>query len=281
MSAALRHMSRAGKTFYFASLWLEKRVREDAAIAYTFCRTVDDLADDQAPGIERTRSLMDLYRAVERGDRSNDRAEGIVRLIERYPSIRQPVLDLVAACCDDGPGVELKTEADLIAYAHGVAGNVGLIMYPLLGGSDPRGLVCADQLGIAMQCTNIARDVRADLENGRVYLPEEWLLARDISGLLSGDRLTEASVVFAVRRVLEVGREHYRKGLRGLRYLNPRARLAIRVAADCYAAIGERVISQGKLVRHRAVVPFARKVLVAMRAVSGQAPLASQPLGLK
>ena len=69
--------------------------------------------------------------------------------------------------------------------------------------------------------------------------------------------------------MLRVGREHYRRGLEGLRYLNPRARFAIRVAADCYAAIGERVIHDGKLVRERAVVPLRTKVLLAVRALQG------------
>jgi phytoene synthase len=281
MNNDLRHMSRAGKTFYFASLWLERSVRDKVAVAYTFCRTVDDLADDQAPGIERTRSLEDLLMALRERNGEHRIAGPMVRLIEEYPEIRDATVDLVRSCAADGPGIRIETEADLVTYSHGVAGNVGLMMFPLLGGTDPRGRALADDLGIAMQCTNIARDVLADLENARVYLPREWLLTDDIRGILHGNAIVEASVVHAVHRVLEVGRVHYRRGLRGLRYLNPRSRLAIRIAADCYAAIGERVIRDGKLVRHRAVVPLTRKVTVALRALQGRTPLASLSSGAR
>lgn len=281
MSGDIRHMSRAGKTFYFASMWLDRDARAKAAVAYCFCRTVDDLADDNPPGPERMRALTGIMTAIKLRDVHHSDAGAMVRLAEEYPEILEPALSLVEACAADVPGLEIRTERDLISYSHGVAGNVGLIMYPLLGGSDPRGRALADDLGIAMQCTNIARDVMADLKAGRMYLPHEWLLAPDLRGLLLGDALTESSVVHAVGRVLEVGRQHYRRGLSGLHYLSPRARLAIRIAADCYSAIGERVVRKGRLVRRRAVVPLRRKIIVAFRAIQGRAPLAAQLSGAR
>jgi len=269
MTAELRHMSRAGKTFYFASLWLEKPVRHKAAIVYAFCRSVDDIADDQEPGPERTRALNGIEAALKQHDHAHPIAGNLVALFREYPSLYQPAVDLVRACAADGPTIRLETEQDLISYSHGVAGNVGLMMYPLLGGYDPRGLPLADQLGIAMQCTNIARDVLADLQQGRLYLPRVWLGTEDVRGIVAGDMRAEAAVVRAVEQVLRVGRKHYQRGLEGLRFLNPRARFAIRVAADCYAAIGERVVRDGRLVRQRAVVPLGTKALLALRALQG------------
>jgi phytoene synthase len=269
MTRELRHMSRAGKTFYFASFWLEKGVRRNVALVYSFCRCVDDIADEQQPGPERTAALDGIVSALEQHDSSHPVAGPMVSLIDDFPALYHPTIDLVRSCAADGPTIRIETERDLIDYSHGVAGNVGLMMYPLLSGEDPRGLPLADQLGIAMQCTNIARDVLADLRQGRVYLPRTWLGMEDVRGLLTGDPRTEAAAVRAVGQVLRVGREHYRRGLEGLRYLNPRARFAIRVAADCYAAIGERVIRDGKLVRERAVVPLRTKVLLAVRALQG------------
>jgi phytoene synthase len=138
-------------------------------------------------------------------------------------------------------------------------------MYPILGGTDPRGLELADQLGMAMQCTNIARDVLADLRIGRTYLPSDWLVRDDIRGILRGDEQLERSVVQAVEQVLAVGERLYRSGIQGLSYLPARSRLAIRVAAECYAAIGSRVIRNGRLARNRAVVPLTEKILLALR----------------
>jgi phytoene synthase len=261
----LRQMSRAGKTFYFASLWLERSVRQDVAIAYSFCRTVDDIADDQPQGLARSQLLAGIIKAVRSGDTHHSIAAGMVSLIRRFPQIKEPTESLVEACAADGPGLLIETEGDLLQYAHGVAGNVGLLMYPILGGTDPRGLELADQLGMAMQCTNIARDVLADLRIGRTYLPSDWLVRDDIRGILRGDEQLERSVVQAVEQVLAVGERLYRSGIQGLSYLPARSRLAIRVAAECYAAIGSRVIRNGRLARNRAVVPLTEKILLALR----------------
>ncbi len=266
----LQHMSRAGKTFYFASLWLDQSIRKDVAVAYSFCRTVDDIADEQPIGLERTRALAALRDALLNENADDSRAAGLLGLIRRFPGIKAPAVALVEACAADGPGLVIESQDDLLRYAHGVAGNVGLLMYPILGGADPRGLQPADELGMAMQCTNIARDVVADLRNGRLYLPSDWLIQDDIRGLLRGDEAIEQSVVAAVQRLLSLGAELYASGLEGLAWLPARSRFAIRVAAECYAAIGSRVVRNGRLVRTRAVVPLFEKVGLAVRAARGR-----------
>jgi phytoene synthase len=157
MSDALRRMARGGKTFYFASLWLDRSVRENAAIAYSFCRMVDDIADTVIAGERRTATLARLLQAIKSHDTSCPEATAMLGLIEAFPQIRQPVEALISACTADTSGIRIKDSSELVQYAHGVAGTVGLIMYPLLGGSAPEGRRAAADLGIAMQCTNIAR----------------------------------------------------------------------------------------------------------------------------
>lgn len=268
MSNRLAHMRRAGKTFYFASLWLENATRLDIATTYDFCRVVDDMADETPPGDERLHALNAIRAALERREAAHPIAGGMVKLIERFPSMARPAIDLVIACTNDLPGTMLESEEDLIRYAHGVAGNVGLMMYPLLGGNDPRGAYYADQLGIAMQCTNIARDVLEDLHNGRIYIPQQWLPSSALRALLDGDRSVEPAVVESVERLLTLASELYHKGLAGLQYLPPRARLAIRIAAECYSAIGSRVIENNRLRRSRSVVSLPRKILLALNAIT-------------
>jgi phytoene synthase len=138
-------------------------------------------------------------------------------------------------------------------------------MYPILGGRSQQGRAYAADLGVAMQCTNIARDVFEDLARGRVYLPSSWLSGRDVRELLDKGTSVEPVVVQAVEKLLRFAEERYAKGLSGLHYLAPQNRFAIKVAARCYAAIGDRVIRDNRLSRERAVVPFSRKVIMACK----------------
>jgi phytoene synthase len=259
----MRLISKAGKTFYFATLWLEKRVRFDAALAYDFCRAVDDIADGALSDTERDTTLREISRAVTNADTTQSLVKPLIPLIARYPEIRLPLAALVEACRTDTASLRIYDEEDLERYAFGVAGNVGLIMYPILGGRADAGRSFAADLGIAMQYTNIARDIFEDLARGRVYIPNSWIEEGDVRQLLAPPPSTERKVVQAVSRLLERADKRYARGLSGITYLAPENRFAIKIAARCYAAIGERVIRDGHLARERAVVPLSRKIVLA------------------
>ena len=263
MSGEMRLISKAGKTFYFATLWLEKRVRFDAALAYDFCRTVDDIADGALSAAERDATLREVALAVTHADTTQRIVKPLIPLIARYPEIRVPLAALVEACRTDTASLRIHDEEDLERYGFGVAGNVGLIMYPILGGRADAGRLFAADLGIAMQYTNIARDIFEDLARGRVYLPTSWVEDGDVRKLMTGTSSTERKVVHAVNRLLARADERYARGLSGITYLAPQNRFAIKIAARCYAAIGERVIRDGHLNRERAVVPLSRKIVLA------------------
>jgi phytoene synthase len=263
MSGEMRLISKAGKTFYFATLWLEKRVRFDAALAYDFCRTVDDIADGALSNTERDAQLREIAVAVTDADPTHKLVKPLIPLLARYPEIQAPLAALVEACRTDTASLRIHDEEDLERYAFGVAGNVGLIMYPILGGRADAGRSFAADLGIAMQYTNIARDILEDLGRDRVYIPSSWIEDANIRELLEGTSSKERTVVLAVDRLLARADERYARGLSGIMYLAQENRFAIQVAARCYAAIGERVIRDGQLARERAIVPLARKVVLA------------------
>ncbi len=277
MTEEMRLMTKAGKTFYFATLWLSDQARNDAAVAYSFCRKIDDVADGGLPEEQRDEYLRSVARAVRACDAGFPGLGKIVSLIERFPEIKGPLAALVDACREDTADLFICNESDVERYSHGVAGNVGLIMYPILGGVAPEGRSFAADLGIAMQCTNIARDVLEDLRRNRVYLPAEWLGGVDVRHILLGDPIVERRVVEAVQRLLGLARARYERGLSGLEYLEPRSRYAIKVAARCYQAIGDRVIRNGELARARAVVPFYEKLLLACRESITRAPRQVSP----
>lgn len=263
MSAGMRLLAKAGKTFYFATLWLDKRARHDAALAYMFCRTVDDIADGDLEQSIREERLQEIARAVIAGDTRHELIRPLEPLLARYPEVAGPLSDLVHACREDTAALSIHDERDLERYAFGVAGNVGLIMYPILGGTVAVGRDYASELGMAMQGTNIARDVLEDLHRGRVYIPSVWLGQADLHQLLADGGRQEQIVVAAVEKVLRWAYGKYSRGLSGLCYLAPENRFAIQVAARCYAAIGDRVIVNGRLARERSTVSLGKKIALA------------------
>jgi phytoene synthase len=114
-----------------------------------------------------------------------------------------------------------------------------------------------------MQYTNIARDIFEDLARGRVYVPRSWIADHELRELASDPSRPDQGIVEAVRRLLTRAEERYVRGLSGITFLAHENRFAVKVAARCYAAIGERVIRDGHLVRERAVVPLSRKIVIA------------------
>jgi len=162
--------------------------------------------------------------------------------------------------------VRLADEAALMEYAYGAAGTVGEMMCAVLGVNAAQALPFAVDLGMAMQLTNIARDVMADAENGRVYLPATWLPDDVTPGTLP----SRAEAVFAaVKRLLVCADRRYRSGEQGLLFLPPRVRPAIRAAARIYEEIGLRILSKGSayLAAGRCVVPMHRKMVLLVSSV--------------
>jgi phytoene synthase len=254
-------MKQAGKTFYFASFWLSKRARDHVAVVYSFCRSVDDFADAYPPDPQRNAKLDSIYAALIRPDHSFAELQPIFQMFERYPSIREPLAALVRACREDDGLLVINSEEDLKHYSRGVAGNVGLIMLPLLGGSGRDGMSAATNLGIAMQLTNIARDVLSDLKVGRIYLPQNWLDGADLRSMTVSEAASDHRVISATGRVLELAEYFYRSGIDGLSHIKRSERFAIRVGAECYRAIGYIVIKNGQLI-DRAIVPLISKFAI-------------------
>ena len=199
--AVTRHHARS---FSLASLLLFGARRRAAFALYAFCRRLDDLVDEGGDGeqplshrLARARALIaGLYLELpsladpSRGPvqeraaaHATEGAWDAAELAALHDSIRrfgvpeQPFQDLVSGMEMDVAGHRYASFADLDLYCYRVAGTVGLLLCPVLGASDARATAAAADLGRAMQLTNILRDVREDLDLGRVYLPEDELAA--------------------------------------------------------------------------------------------------------
>ncbi len=211
-------LKREAKSFFFATRVLPRAKREAVEAVYGLFRTVDDVADE--PGRsdeERRRELAAIARTVARlrdsAYRAGDAWFPAVRdAFARFPIETKDALRLIAACRADVDGVVCETPDALEAYCAAVAGTVGRCAMAILGANDADSLDRAERLGIALQLTNILRDVERDRKIGRNYL----------SGALSTDVLARA-------------RAYYKEaGVLARRLPDLGSRLAILVAARLY-----------------------------------------------
>jgi 15-cis-phytoene synthase len=181
----------------------------------------------------------------------------------------ESALELIAGVRSDLERVRMETDAELLRYCYRVASTVGLMMSAVLGVRRREALPHAVDLGIAMQLTNIARDVAEDAAMGRVYLPAERLRRAgvDPEALVAGtaDRARVAQVVC---QLLELADAYYRSADGGMRDIPLRVRPAILVASRVYRAIGVRLRRRGAdALAGRTVVPWHEKLFWASRAL--------------
>lgn len=268
---ACRELMRGGsKTFYAASLLLPTRVREPARALYAFCRVADDETDqsvDPAAAVARLHARLD---AIYQGRPGRALADHALAAVVHAFEMPRPLLDaLLEGFLWDAQGRQYESLGDLRAYAARVAGTVGAMMTVLMGVRDEACLARACDLGVAMQLTNIARDVGEDARNGRLYLPRSWLREAGIDPeqWLAAPRF-DAALGAVIARLLAAADELYARADHGVVGLPRDCRAAIRAASLVYSEIGRELERRGlDAVGGRAVVPARRKLALVMRAL--------------
>lgn len=277
--ANCRALLRAGsKSFFAASLLLPPRVRDPACAIYAFCRLADDAIDieeGRVGALARLRERLDRAYAGRPFPISADRA--FAEAVWRFGIPRALPEALLEGFAWDAEARRYPDLASLHAYAARVAASVGAIMALLMDQRDPDVLARACDLGVAMQLTNIARDVGEDARAGRLYLPLDWLAEEgiDADAFLAAPRFTPA-LGRVVARLLAEAERLYLRAEAGIARLPANCRAGIGAARLIYAEIGRAVERHGyDSVSARAVVPKSRKVmlLAAARAKSPFWPL--------
>jgi len=259
-------MAASGKTFFQAAGLLPEDVRDGVVALYAFCRYVDDLADESTQSLAaRSQQLHRLQQALIEGQ--NEESTGALSILHHAirlsPSGRRAASVLVGAAREDLNQKQPHTEAELVSYAFGVAGTVGLMMAEVLG-AQKQGTRAAIELGIAMQLSNIARDVAQDLRAKRVYLPASWITSTDIErALTQHHQSAQNMLVSATHRLLNLADEFYDSAFTGFWTLPGRVRWSILSAALCYREIGVCVGKNIKASWHRrTIVPSWRKIVL-------------------
>ena len=234
-----------GRSFYLASRLMGQPYRKRATLLYAFCRHLDDLVDEE-PNKAIAKAKIEQLRTMLISGNSSDSV--VLRLTKLINSIDVPievVNTLIEGVESDLSLSQIKTEAELLQYAYRVAGTVGLMMSHILDVKDQAAHPFAIDLGIAMQLTNIARDVGEDARLGRVYIPASWLPDSTPQSITNPSPAEAALLSQATQRILTLADSFYRSGNQGLHYLPFKSRFSITVASILYSEIGKVIKRQG------------------------------------
>ena len=237
-AAANEVLIQHGQSFHWARHLLSNPYAEHATFLYGFCRHIDDLADEGQSWADAHAALATVRQALLTGQ-SDDPALCDVRRLLCECGIDPAVpLELIQGLQSDLGEVRVADMAALLRYCSQVTGTVGLKMQAALDVTAPEALPHAIDLGIAMQLTNICRDVREDALKGRRYLPATLMGALEPLSLINPDGTTQAAAVRAVHTLLDLADRHCASGERGLHHLPANARAGNLVAARVYREIG-------------------------------------------
>jgi phytoene synthase len=268
-------MQKGSLSFSFASRLFSRKIRSRVVRLYAWCRYVDNRVD----GLPATASLKERQHVLSELERASFAMPPPFRLhpaMEAFREVRQEVRfpdeharDLIHGMAMDLDKVQYQTEEQLLLYCYRVAGVVGLMMSYMMDAESEAAFPHAVDLGMAMQLTNISRDIAEDAAMGRVYLPRTWL---DKAGIPEGVDLLHPvyrpALLSVVERALTLADRYYKSGDAGLKYLPLRCAFAVAIAREVYAAIGHEVRRrQAHAWDQRVWIPWPQKLRVACRGV--------------
>ncbi|MEC8333018.1 MAG: phytoene desaturase family protein [Verrucomicrobiota bacterium] len=244
------------KTFSLASFLLPKAQSDAVFRLYFVCRSLDDWADEgnadklndsmEAWKQNQPHAILDHYRFLQ----------------ARWGLDNDPLTKLMQAMLREQEGVRVQSEEELIEFCYGVAGTIGLMLCPIFGAKDKEALEHAKNLGIAMQLTNICRDVSEDAENDRIYLPASLFEGGiTTTEILSDSTKIRNRTVAAKEHLLQMADELYASSQAGIKHLPFRIRIVVRWAAIMYREIGAMIRrNPNHFHKDRAVVKRPKKM---------------------
>jgi 15-cis-phytoene synthase len=279
-------MDHHAKSFSWAARFLSPAARKDAALLYAFARTADDYADEERLGTvpERLQCLTQMRAQAlaaqlpesARSSFLSPLASATGQMLRNH-AVSHAVLEcfMDSLQADAGPRA-IGNQRELLRFAYGVAGTVGQMMRPLLGAPGAADAY-AIALGVAMQLTNIARDVVEDAQRGRCYIPAEWGVTSQVLAAPI-DASQRAQAFAALRKLLALADDFYAYAQSGMQAIPAPNRRAIRIAAALYQAIGHKIVQCGpdKYWQGRISLGAAEKSWVIARTLLSR-PVAVQP----
>ncbi|MGH3498361.1 MAG: presqualene diphosphate synthase HpnD [Nocardioidaceae bacterium] len=264
------------RNFHYGIALLPSDRRRALCAIYALARRIDDIGDGDLPTSTKAGALESLRAALSEVDASSDPVlVAVADAARRFPIPMPAFGELIDGVAMDVNGVSYASFDNLVDYCRCVAGSIGRLCLAVFGHADePRAATYADQLGIALQQTNIIRDVREDLLAGRVYLPQEDLdrfgvkLRLDEHGALDDP---DARLAELLRHSCRRARDWYSLGSRLLPLLDGRSRACCLAMSGIYASLLNRIEADPPLVyEHRLSVSPWSKAAVAAAALAGR-----------
>lgn len=239
---------REARNFYYAFILLPPERRRAIYVTYAFCRYCDDAVDSGLSTDEKLRclaELRDLLAQCYEGQSDEPVFVGLAQVVRDYAIPREYFDDVLSGMHSDLVKTRYQDFDELRQYCYQVASAVGLICIHIFGFKDERARAHAIDLGLAMQLTNISRDVKEDLEFGRIYLPQDEMARfgcteEDLQAGRVNDAFRELMRFQACR-----ARAHFRSGLQLLPYLSPRSRACAAVLGGIYSKLLDRIEAAG------------------------------------
>ena len=256
---SLDDLKKEGKSFYWASFFLPRNLRNNVATLYSICRNLDNIADNDDK--DRSKKLQILINEI-KANKNNK-----INKFFTENKIEISILDdLVQGLILDQSLIRIQNEKELVTYSYKVAGTVGLMMSKVIGITNNQSNSSAIDLGIAMQMTNIARDIFEDANMNRIYIPLDWIKNIDIHLLKNENKISyeqEVIISNAIFRLLELSEKFYLNGFAGMKYIPLMPRLSIFIAAKIYRGIGLKIRRRGKKYnRQRIYLNIFEKILI-------------------
>ena len=260
--------------FYYSFLVLPAAKRNAIVAVWDFCRAVDDATDEPAAvnagsvAAEVARWRAELAACFEGGTPRTSQGAALVPVIQRFDLSRAPFEALIDGVEMDLVPRRYETFGELYEYCIRVASAVGLMCIEIFGYRDAAAKQYATDLGVALQLTNILRDVRGDLERGRLYIPLEDLRAhgcteQEIGREAAAGHLTSAAVRALLRQQAERAREYYRRADRA-RPREASGLVAAEIMGAIYRALLDRIERRGYDVFAEVVrIPRPRRAMIA------------------
>ena len=242
-------LKKNGKSFYWSGKLLTKEYINRAAELYSFCRALDDIADSGKK--DALKVLKNIRFNV---------SKKLFSKLDKLYTIKYPVffekpsnkavIDLIDGLILDQNSVLFNKQSELIRYSYYVAGTVGLMMCDALKCKNNDAKLYAIDLGIAMQLTNIARDVLEDAKMGRRYLPGSWIQNISPSDIVIAAKTRDFKKIKiisnGIKKLLSLADKYYSSGAKGFIYLPFKTRVAISVASGVYREIGVQLKNQNR-----------------------------------
>jgi phytoene synthase len=258
------------KSFYFSTAFLPREKRRAIRAFYAFCRTTDDMVDMLAMGDPDARSVLEAWRRSSRltpREQENPMLAAWTSIRDRYEVPQALIEELIDGCAMDLNISRYETWEALRRYCYCVASTVGLVSMHIIGVNGDDGTLFEDcrqpaiDLGIALQLTNILRDVGEDLGRGRIYLPQEDLRCFDYTeaDLCAGvvDERFRALMRFEIDRAQAL----YKRSVPAIANLKSDSRVAVSAAALLYRGILDKIVENGfDVFNRRAHLTFGQKI---------------------